>query len=72
MNWKHWLNQFHVWRFHFQLYDNLNNRFCFHYSYQPPGYWTTLPEEITKAFRNDPDFTIDDKGRLGTINHDQH
>lgn len=46
--WKHFLNQFHVWRFHFQLYDCLNDKFVFHYSYQGPGYWTPINDPRTQ------------------------
>lgn len=36
---KYFLNQFHIWRFHFQLWDTLNDRPSFHYSYQGKNYW---------------------------------
>lgn len=66
-NWRHFLNQFHVWRFHFQLYDALNNRFSFHYSYQGPGYWTPIDNpRAQKAIMNDPILSkhIDEDGRV--------
>jgi hypothetical protein len=55
-DWKHFLNQFHIWRFHWQLYDSLNDKFCVpHFSYQPPGYWTPISDpRAQRAIMNDP------------------
>lgn len=47
-DWRHFLNQFHIWRFHFQMYDSLNNRFTFNFSYQPPGYWIPIDSPEAK------------------------
>lgn len=65
--WKHFLNQFHIWRFHWQLYDTLNNKFCFSYSYQGPDYWTPISDpKAQEAIMRDPLLGkhIDEDGRL--------
>lgn len=56
---KHFLNQFHLWRFHIQLYDALNNKFCFHFSYQQPGYWINADSpEAKRAFMLDDELEL--------------
>jgi hypothetical protein len=53
---KHFLNQFHIWRFHWQLYDALNDRFCKpNFSYQGKDYWTPISDpRAQKALMDDP------------------
>jgi len=45
---KSWLNRFHIWRFHLSLWEPLNDKPCFHFSYQPPGYWTPIDSPEAK------------------------
>lgn len=67
LSWRHFLNNFHIWRFHFQLYDALNNRFCFNYSYQGKDYWIPISDpRAQKALLDDPILSkhIDEDGTV--------
>lgn len=64
---KGFLNQFHIWRFHWQLWDCLNDKPSFHYRYQPPGYWTSIKDpKAQKLLMEDPELSksIDEDGTL--------
>lgn len=65
---KRFLNMFHIWRFHVQLYDVLNDKFCKpDFSYQGPGYWTSITDpRAQRAIMQDSELGnhIDEDGHV--------